>query len=125
MSALASKDIVFGSLSSVNVEITGCGPDLTARVTRVGTAWWRWGWRDALSARDTQYKRRGMSMNEVIKKYALCPVNWMAPEVLRGEKPLEASDVYSFGLLLWEILYRAVPYAEYSIAQIIGAVGYG
>jgi serine/threonine protein kinase len=25
----------------------------------------------------------------------------MAPEVLRGEKYIEASDVYSFGMILW------------------------
>jgi serine/threonine protein kinase len=26
---------------------------------------------------------------------------WMAPEVLRGENYQEASDVYSFGMVLW------------------------
>jgi serine/threonine protein kinase len=27
--------------------------------------------------------------------------NWMAPEILRGNRFKEASDVYSFGLVLW------------------------
>ncbi|CAB9517852.1 Receptor-type guanylate cyclase gcy [Seminavis robusta] len=35
---------------------------------------------------------------------------WTAPEVLNGEKPSEASDVYSFGMLLFEIVARARPF---------------
>ena len=30
--------------------------------------------------------------------------NWMAPEILRGEKYMESSDVYSFGVVIWEIM---------------------
>ncbi len=36
---------------------------------------------------------------------------WVAPEVLRSaRKPSKASDVYSFGIVLWEILTRRTPY---------------
>ena len=52
-------------------------------------------------------------------------MNWLAPEVLRGEDPSGRSDIYSLGLVLWEMLYRAIPFGDFSIAQIIGAVGYG
>ena len=38
---------------------------------------------------------------------------WMAPEVLAGEAYSKASDVYMFGLLLWELLTRDIPYLEY------------
>jgi serine/threonine protein kinase len=31
---------------------------------------------------------------------------WMAPEVLRGAAFSEASDAYSFGVLLWEMVRR-------------------
>ena len=27
--------------------------------------------------------------------------HWMAPEILRNEKYDEASDIYSFGMILW------------------------
>jgi len=35
--------------------------------------------------------------------------NWTSPEVLRGEPPTEASDVFSFGLILNEMLTSEVP----------------
>eukprot|EP01087_Luapelamoeba_hula_P003945 TRINITY_DN138_c0_g1_i2.p1 TRINITY_DN138_c0_g1~~TRINITY_DN138_c0_g1_i2.p1 ORF type:complete len:1733 (-),score=273.96 TRINITY_DN138_c0_g1_i2:43-5241(-) len=35
---------------------------------------------------------------------------WTAPEVIEGKKYTEKADVYSFGIILWEILTRAVPY---------------
>ena len=37
---------------------------------------------------------------------------WMAPEVLRGEKFDETSDLYSFGVVLWEMLTLEQPWKE-------------
>ncbi len=48
----------------------------------------------------------------------------MAPEILRGEKYLEAADVYSFGVIVWEMITGEIPYMGRSIAQITGVVGY-
>ncbi len=50
--------------------------------------------------------------------------HWMAPEILRGEKYEEAADVYSFGVILWEMLTGDIPYMGRSISQITGIVGY-
>jgi serine/threonine protein kinase len=36
---------------------------------------------------------------------------WMAPEVLRGEHYSEKADVYSFGVLIWEMVTGQVPHA--------------
>jgi serine/threonine protein kinase len=36
---------------------------------------------------------------------------WTAPEVLRGEKYSDAADVFSFGIVMWEVLTRRQPYA--------------
>ena len=35
---------------------------------------------------------------------------WMAPEVIQGLKSNESCDAYSFGVLLWEMLTREVPF---------------
>ncbi|KAF4655462.1 hypothetical protein FOL47_009422 [Perkinsus chesapeaki] len=51
--------------------------------------------------------------------------HWMAPEILRGEEYSQAADVYSFGMILWEMVYRMIPYAHLSALQVIGIVGYG
>ena len=51
-------------------------------------------------------------------------LNWAAPEILREESHIEASDVYSFGMILNEMLTGEVPHAGRSPAQITGSVGY-
>lgn len=50
---------------------------------------------------------------------------WMAPEVLRKEKNIGfAADVYSFGMVLWELLTHKIPFEDYMPAQIEGLVGW-
>eukprot|EP00466_Bigelowiella_natans_P020126 jgi/Bigna1/69282/fgenesh1_pg.8_\ len=35
---------------------------------------------------------------------------WTAPEVLKGASPRKESDAFSFGVILWELMTRRVPY---------------
>lgn len=51
--------------------------------------------------------------------------HWIAPEVLRGEEYSQAADVYSFGIILWEMIHRRIPFQDLAAAQVIGIVGYG
>jgi hypothetical protein len=44
---------------------------------------------------------------------------WMAPEVIIGEKYTEKADVYSFGIILWEIMTRMEPYPDKEAMQIV------
>ena len=37
---------------------------------------------------------------------------WMAPELLKGSLMSRESDVYAFGITLWEVMTRNIPYAE-------------
>eukprot|EP00009_Paramoeba_aestuarina_P002674 CAMPEP_0201514160 /NCGR_PEP_ID=MMETSP0161_2-20130828/6054_1 /ASSEMBLY_ACC=CAM_ASM_000251 /TAXON_ID=180227 /ORGANISM="Neoparamoeba aestuarina, Strain SoJaBio B1-5/56/2" /LENGTH=230 /DNA_ID=CAMNT_0047910621 /DNA_START=1103 /DNA_END=1795 /DNA_ORIENTATION=- len=39
---------------------------------------------------------------------------WTAPEVLRGEKYDKRADVYSFGIILWELLTGKMPFKGYN-----------
>jgi len=47
---------------------------------------------------------------------------WTAPEVLRGEQYDESADVFSFGIVLWEVLSRKPPYQGVEPNVIIGKV---
>lgn len=49
---------------------------------------------------------------------------WMAPEVLRNEPSNEKADVYSFGVILWELATLRVPWSEMNSMQVVGAVGF-
>ncbi|PHZ15732.1 HCP-like protein [Rhizopus microsporus ATCC 52813] len=45
---------------------------------------------------------------------------WMAPEVLKGDPPSFKSDIFSLGIILWEILVdEAYPYKEAKDAALI------
>eukprot|EP00003_Mantamonas_plastica_P011703 TRINITY_DN2150_c0_g2_i3.p1 TRINITY_DN2150_c0_g2~~TRINITY_DN2150_c0_g2_i3.p1 ORF type:complete len:145 (-),score=31.01 TRINITY_DN2150_c0_g2_i3:42-476(-) len=43
---------------------------------------------------------------------------WMAPEVLRNENYNESADVYSYGMVLWEMVTEAIPYAGQHPLQV-------
>jgi serine/threonine protein kinase len=50
---------------------------------------------------------------------------WMAPEVLRGDEYTLRADVYSYGVITWEVLAKRQPFAELNNFQIINQVGMG
>ncbi|KAF8085150.1 hypothetical protein N665_0678s0009 [Sinapis alba] len=49
---------------------------------------------------------------------------WMAPEVLRNESADEKSDIYSFGVVLWELATGKIPWETLNSMQVIGAVAF-
>ncbi|PRQ41959.1 putative protein kinase TKL-CTR1-DRK-2 family [Rosa chinensis] len=49
---------------------------------------------------------------------------WMAPEVLRNENSNEKCDVYSFGVILWELATLKLPWSGMNPMQVVGAVGF-
>ncbi|XP_008793254.2 probable serine/threonine-protein kinase SIS8 isoform X2 [Phoenix dactylifera] len=49
---------------------------------------------------------------------------WMAPEVLRNEPSNEKCDVYSFGVILWELATLRMPWSGMNPMQVVGAVGF-
>lgn len=49
---------------------------------------------------------------------------WMAPEVLREESYTESADVYSFGVLLWELVTLRAPFQDISPLRVIFLVAH-
>ena len=50
---------------------------------------------------------------------------YFAPEVLNGSEPTQKSDVYSYGMILWEMVTREIPFegmSETEVAFEVGAV---
>lgn len=50
-------------------------------------------------------------------------VQYIAPEVIRGEHYNRSCDVYSFGIMLWEMLTRRRPYGGMNDFQVYYQVG--
>eukprot|EP00041_Stephanoeca_diplocostata_P017949 m.372062 g.372062 ORF g.372062 m.372062 type:complete len:240 (-) comp20869_c0_seq29:880-1599(-) len=49
-------------------------------------------------------------------------VRWMAPEALKKKQITLQSDVYSYGVVLWELITRERPWKDLNEAQVIWAV---
>jgi serine/threonine protein kinase len=47
---------------------------------------------------------------------------WSSPEYLRQEDYTDAADVYSLGVVLWEILTLQLPWKGLNLYQIIAAI---
>jgi len=63
----------------------------------------------------------------IIKSHDLAlPLRWVAPEALKNGRFSVMSDVWSFGVLFWEMLSRGIrPYTELRNEQIVGFLDKG
>ena len=46
----------------------------------------------------------------------------MAPEVLKGQAYNTKADIWSLGVVLYEMLYGICPYEDHSIAKLISQI---
>jgi serine/threonine protein kinase len=55
----------------------------------------------------------------------MCTFGWASPESLRDAETDKSSDVWSWGVVCWEMYVREVPWKGCSHPQMLAAVGYG
>ena len=89
-------------VKSLNVLV---GSDWTVRIADFGTA-----------------RAAPKTLLSVDKNHVGTP-GWMSPEVLRGDDVSAKSDVFSFGVVLWEILTGQVPWEGRKFVDIVRLVG--
>lgn len=110
MAYLHSLDLVHGDLSAFNVMLTSqgaaagaLGRGFTAKIADFGLA-------------------RSMDHSSRIETRTYGTLAYMAPEVLEHNIVSKAADVYSFGVLLWQMCEGSRPWAGMSHCAIVRAV---
>ncbi|CAN0277211.1 unnamed protein product, partial [Scytosiphon promiscuus] len=98
MAFLHSKETVHGDLKSANVLLDGAG---RAKIGDFGTSRWS---HHTNSTGLATYTKAGQNTQMSLA--------WSAPEVLDSPGSTYASDVYSFGIIAWEVLSRELPWAN-------------
>ena len=95
MTYLASQGVVHRDLAARNILVTMSGE---AKISDFGMS------RQDLLPKNTTAESVG-------------PLKWMAPEALRGEYS-EATDVWSFGITVWELVHESLPYPDMSAIEV-------
>ena len=106
MEYLHDSKILHRDLACRNILVSGKIENLTAKVADFG-----------LSRHTSDYYK--LSSKKI-------PVRWTAPEVIEFGKASKASDVWSFGIVVWEIFSRgSIPYAGITNREVIEKVRAG
>lgn len=100
---LHSRSLVHADMKSSNILVDYSSRQLVARLCDFGHA--------AVRSVPSPHHRCGTP-------------HWAAPEVLRGEALGPAADIYSIGVMLWEMLTQRLPHRGLSFCQVMGAVGW-
>ncbi len=58
-------------------------------------------------------------MSLQVATFQMGTIHWMSPEMIRDENFTFASDVYAFGIIVWEILSCEIPYAGFTKKRLL------
>eukprot|EP00854_Cymbomonas_tetramitiformis_P016167 gene16167-19182_t len=68
---------------------------------------------------DVQSTMHGSMTSMVTQKHGGGTLNWQAPEQLEGTKPNQQTDVYAFGMLMYELVSREYPFERVPEAMVV------
>ena len=102
---LASRPFVHRDIAARNFVVGENGNKLTIKISDYGMA--------IDEYKEEYYRRRGAAL----------PIRWMAPEAIADEKETVESDVWSLGVVLWEIFaLGSLPYFRQSNEDVIDGI---
>ena len=82
----------------IDREIEGESTSFNVKIADFGLA------KNLTNAHNTAYMGTFVSLNYLIAKH------WMAPEILNNKPYSFKADVYSFAIVIWEVLARVTPF---------------
>jgi serine/threonine protein kinase len=100
---LHSENVIHRDLAARNILLT---EEMTPKVSDFGLS------------------RQKEHQEENVTKSETGPLKWMSPEALKDRKYSTKSDVWSFGVLVWEVTHRAEPYGNLNPTQAAMGVVY-
>ena len=62
--------------------------------------------------------------NEITESFCGSPA-YLSPEVVKGDGASKATDVYSIGLLLYEMLFGYPPFYTTNVDELLNNIRYG
>ncbi len=101
LESLHGREVVHRDLTPENIFVSGRFPDVVPRLLDFGLAW----------SAGPRVAKTGASL-------ALTPL-YAAPECLAGERATAASDIYSLGVILYEALSGAPPFAANTVDALL------
>jgi len=101
-----SKEFAAAMLHAHKMNIIHC--DLAARNLLVETR----GKEFSIKVSDFGMAKYSESGEYDLKVNSVIPIRWCAPEILKIRKFTKAGDVWSYGVVLWEILSQSLPYYQ-------------
>merc|ERR1719272_129355 len=124
MNFLADKEILHRDLKSPNILLTTAdAPGSVSRARRGRTKSWSLGGSKlALTAKICDFGLSHKHQGDLITGDTKGTFRWMAPEVIREETIGLKCDVYSYGIVLWELLTREIPFSDMPLVQVVWAV---
>lgn len=100
--AIHKHNIIHGDLKPHNVLLTGDGDDERGWIGKIADF--------GLSVKIKRGEHHVSGIQHGTEGY-------VAPEVLQTRRMVKASDVYSFGIIMWEMWHARLYYEEYRHAQ--------